>query len=168
MRRIYLIICFLLLAGAGATLQAQQFGEPDQSQRGPNRTWRDSGYYFVPTLVLFDVFGTTPAGGGIAAATVTFQSTDNSDLTFNGQATFFFRPSNLPPEVTIGEGTRGLAVILLPQDLLFCPDEEQEQGMGQDDPYFPLSLVGRFERIGLQWLDSPIMTSIQLNDFVVN
>lgn len=31
-----------------------------------------------------------------------------------------------------------------------------------------LALVGRFERIGLQWLNNPILMRIQLNDFVVN
>lgn len=166
MTRIYLTFCLFIIAGAA--LQAQHLEKDYKPQRGPNKTWRDSGYYFVPTLARFDVSSLTNGGQGITAATVNFQSTDNSDLSFNGQATFFFRPNNLPPGVTINAETIGFATILLPQDLLYCPDEEQEQGMGQDDPYFPLSLVGRFERIGLQWLDPPSMISIQLNDFVVN
>jgi len=166
MLRIYFTLFLLLVAGA--TLQAQQTDKDDKPQQGPTKTWRDSGYYFVPTLVRFNVLGVENGGQGITAAAVTFQSTDNSDLTFNGQATFFFRPNNLPGGITIGAGTNGLATILLPQDLLYCPDEEQEQGMGQDDPYFPLSLVGRYERISTQWLDQPILIGIQLNDFVVN
>ena len=48
------------------------------------------------------------------------------------------------------------------------PDEEEEQGMGQDDLYFPLSLVGCYERIVTMWLDDQILVGVQLNDFVVN
>ena len=155
-----------MLIGLGSALWAQNIKEENDILQGPEKEWRDSGYYFVPTLTVFSVFELTPAGNGIAAASVTFQSTDNSDLSFTGQATFFFRPNMLP--VTVGAGVQGVATLLLPQDLLFCPDEEQEQGMGQDDPYFPLSLVGRYERIGAQWLENPVMISVQLNDFVVN
>lgn len=166
MIRIYLSL-FLLLIG-GASLQAQHFDDLYNQLPGPTRTWRDSGYYFIPTIVRFEVLTQTIGPQGVASASVIFRSTDNSQLTFNGQAVFFYRPDNLPGGVNIAAGTRGLATVVLPQDLLYCPDEEEEQGMGQDDPYFPLSLVGCYERIGTMWLDDQILVGVQLNDFVVN
>jgi hypothetical protein len=168
MFRIYIILGFLMLAGAG--LQAQHFDElyNSEPQKGPEKTWRDSGYYFVPTLVRFEVFSLAAGPNGSGAAEVVFRSTDNSGLTFSGQASFLFRPNNLPAGTNIAVETRGLALVLLPMDLLYCPDDEQEQGMGQDDPYFPLSLVGQFERISGDWLDPPSLILVQLNDFVVN
>lgn len=167
MIRIFFILSILLIAGS--QLQAQHFDELYNKPKGPEKSWRDSGYYFMPNLVQFVILG--PAGSssqGVFGADVTFQSTDNSGLTFSGQATFYFRPNNLPEGTNIAVGTVGLATVLLPQDLLFCPDEEMEAGMGQDDPYFPLSLFGRYERIGPDWLDPPVMIMVQLNDFVVN
>lgn len=166
MFRLFLFLALLVLAGT--SLQAQHYDELYYGQMGQAKTWADSGYYFMPNLLRFDVLGPAAGPEGILAAEVFFRSTDNSGLTFSGQATFFFREENLPPGMTINAQTRGLATVLLPQSLLFCPDEEQEQGMGQDDADFPLSLVGRFERIGQQWLDAPVMIAVQLNDFLVN
>ncbi|WP_367389281.1 hypothetical protein [Lewinella sp. LCG006] len=166
MIRILLLLSVLFIAGT--SLQAQESGEFEKPRNGPEKTWRDSGYYFIPTIVRFRVIGLAPAGSGQAAADVVFSSTENSDLMFNGQATIIFIPANLPSEINFGMQTRGLATILLPQDLLFCPDDEGEQGMGQDDPYFPLFLAGQFERINGQWLTPSLWVGVQLNDFVVN
>ncbi len=166
MLRIFLFFCLLLILDT--SVQAQHFDDMYQPQVGPAKTWEDSGWYFMPTLTRFEIFGTGVSPQGIGTLSVTFESTDNSGLVFFGQALFFYREEDVPPGADLGIGTQGFATVLLPQDLLLCPDEEAEQGMGQDDPYFPLALVGRFERIGLQWLNNPILMRIQLNDFVVN
>lgn len=166
MLRILFFLCLFTIVGS--QIQAQHFDDLYQPQAGPEKTWEDSGWYFMPTLTRFEVFGTSVSPQGIGSLTVTFESTDNSGLIFFGQAVFFYREEDLPPEASFNLGTRGFATLLLPQDLLLCPDDEDEAGMGQDDPYFPLALVGRFERIGAQWLNNPVLIRVQLNDFVVN
>jgi hypothetical protein len=159
---------FAILLFTGLSLQAQHFDELYNRQMGQAKTWRDSGYYFMPNLVRFKILGPASGPQNVVAVDVNFQSTDNSGLMFSGQATFLLRPSTLPPDVTLAGQSQGLAIIMLPLDLLFCPDAAQEQGMGQDDPYFPLFLAGGFSRIGTQWLETPVSIMVQLNDFVVN
>lgn len=163
-----ILFCFLLITSLGSQLPAQHFDDLYQPQVGPAKTWEDSGYVIYATLTHFEVFGSGASPQGIGSLIVNIESTDNSGLMFFGQAVFFYREEDVPPGVMLNNGTDGFATVLIPQNLLFCPDEEAEQGMGQDDPYFPLALVGRFERIGDEWLDIPILMRIQLNDFVVN
>jgi hypothetical protein len=147
-------------------LQAQHF-DPLFKERS-NRTFRDSGYYFVPELVRFIIIGVNSNGSGNTGILVNFRSTDQSGLTYMGNAALFFREEDLPPEIQIEVGAKGFATILLPQDLLYCPSGEEEQGMGQDDPYFPLQLTGRIEKIGGVVPSTRIMVGVQLNDFIVN
>ena len=101
-------------------------------------------------------------------AQVSFNSTSNSGPTFTGLANIFIRQTDLPPGIDLETETICLSTLLLPRDLLFTGDDESEQNMGLDDPYLPLSTVGRLERYGETWLDPPIIIPVQLNELVVN
>lgn len=160
-----IIFSIVLFIGMGISTQAQHFDYLYSDNE--IKTWRDSGWYFMPQLIQYQIV-TVDNNSGIFSTNINFMSTDMSSLMFTGQATMFFREEDLPIGVNLEVGNRGLATVLFPQDLLFCPSPEDEQGMGQDDPYFPISLGGRIERIGQEVLDNPIQTPVQLNDFTVN
>ena len=160
-----IIFSIFILIGVGTISHAQHF-DPLYSENS-TRTWRDSGYYFMPQLTVYQIMSLENVSG-IFSANIDFVSTDMSSLMFTGQATLFFNEDDLPPGVNVKVGNRGLATILFPEDLLFCPSPEEEQGMGQNDPYLPQSLIGRLERIEDDTLDEPIQSSVQLNDFTVN
>ena len=132
------------------------------------RTWEDSGWYFVPEITNWKVAILGPGGSDVIQAIVNFRSSDESGLMYTGRAVFFVDPETLPNDVNIQEGTRGKATILLPEDILLCPSPSDEQGMGQNDPYFPLYLAGRLDRIGNNIPDDPIHITVQLNVFNVN
>jgi hypothetical protein len=159
-----IIITVLICFSTG--ISAQHF-DPNYNKNDA-KTWRDSGYYFVPELIKFIAIGISVNENGTINLVTNFQSTDNSGLTYTGNANLLFPSENLPPEIEIEIGSKGFATIIIPQDLLFCPDEDFEQGMGQNDPYFPLSLAGRIEKVNGIVPESPIMVSVQLNDFTVN
>jgi hypothetical protein len=160
-----IIFAIAFFTSVGFSAQAQHF-DPLFSENS-TRTWRDSGYYFMPHLIRFQITS-LDNNSGIYSINVNFLSTDMSSLMFTGQATIFFSEGDLPSGVDIEVGTRGFATVLFPQDLLFCPSPEEEQGMGQDDPYLPITLAGRIEKIAQVVLDDPIQSTVQLNDFTVN
>ena len=166
-----IIIVFTLFISAHLNLQAQHF-DPIFSDFGEvepvEKTWEDSGYYFVPTLVRFTIQDITTGPSDITSLDVLFQSTDMSSLMFTGQGAIFYRQDNIPPSLEIQTGTTGFATFLIPQSVLFCPSEEQEQGLGQEEALFPLSSVGRLNRIGAIMLPNPITILFQLNDLTVN
>ena len=159
-----LLITLLIFVFTG--LQAQHFN-PLYNKK-PAKNWRDSGYYFVPELLKFMVLEINTNPSGVVDFSIAFISTDQSGLTYTGSAILFYREDDLPAEISIEAGSKGFATILLPQDLLYCPSPEAEQGMGQDDPYFPLSLVGRIEKVDGIVPNEPTMVVVQLNDFTVN
>ena len=138
------------------------------SEMFAEKTWEDSGWYFVPTLVRFVIQDQLAIGNDLFATQVIFQSTDMSGLMFTGQALLLLPQNSFPAGFTPEAGQIGFASVLFPEDLLFCPSPEQEQGMGQNDPYFPLNLAGRLERINGQMPPNPIPMSVQLNDMTVN
>lgn len=161
-RYIFSIVLFIVI---GISAQSQHF-DSMYSDRD-TKTWKDSGWYFLPQLTLYQITD-LQMNSGIYSANINFRSTDMSSLMFTGQATIFFREEDIPVDVELEVGKRGFATVLFPEDLLFCPSPDAEQDMGQDDPYLPLSLAGRIERIGQILLDNPIQSSVQLNDFTVN
>jgi hypothetical protein len=131
------------------------------------RTWRDSGYYFIPELVEFQVrrWGVTPSG--TAGIKVDFAGSDASGLRYNGKALFLIDKSNLPSDFDVGQGSAGQATLLISEELLLCPSPAQEVGLGQNDPYFPLLLSGKLISIDGNALSSEIPIAVQLNDFRV-
>lgn len=130
------------------------------------RTWRDSGYYFIPELVDFKIGLVKETPTGTVGMKVTFSGSDVSGLRYRGNALFFIE-SPLSNGLNLERGNIGSASLLISEDLLLCPSPSQEIGLGQDDPYFPLQLSGELLSIQGESLPDKIPMRIQLNDFTV-
>ena len=171
MLRIYTLLSLFFIVGT-THLQSQHFDDLyniDTKLTGPTKWLRDSLFGFDPTLVrlrLDNIFSANPGEGVLVRGTI--ESTDNSGLTFVGRVNFYIRPIDLPAGIDLGIGDVLLSTMLIPRDLLFFGDDESEQNMGLDDPYLPLSTVGRLERYGETWIAPPIIIPVQLNELVVN
>jgi hypothetical protein len=161
-----ILITLIILAGFCFQMEAQRVDYLFDNDK--NRTWRDSGYYFVPELVFWNITSITLNPNGTVGATVVFRSTVMSELMYTGLAVFLYDPEDLPGMATLNVDDKGLATMLLPQDLLLCPTQETEDSMGLNDPYFPLFIPGRLDRIGPFIPADPIPILVQLNDFTVN
>lgn len=135
------------------------------------KTWRDSGYYFQlePVFWRAQRLGTT--AGGEVTITALFSSADPSSLRYRGRAIFQFDPALWPEDVTPARGVRGEALIAFPQDVLLCPSPEQEAGLGQNDPYFPLYTTGQIKKVegSVIYRDSLFLIpmSVQLRDMEI-
>ena len=163
---IHLPVVFLLCLSFQAGT-AQHFDPLYNTLDGP-RTWRDSGYYFQAEIILWKATNVIDNPNGNVVFSINFKSSDESGLTYSGQAGCFIDEEDLPEGFNINQGMKGKAIMFIPQDLLFCPPPDQEVDLGLDDPYFPLSLSGFLLRAGIQVPESPIPVTYQLNQFIVN
>ena len=136
------------------------------------KTWRDSGYYFQLEKVDWLAQNTFATAGGNVLINTTFSSSDPSSLQFTGQAQFRLRATAIPDTLfaMLSDLTGGQAIIAFPQDILLCPTADQETGMGQQDPYFPLYTSGRTTAMIYRdslFFNAQIRLSVQLQDFEV-
>ena len=131
------------------------------------RTWRDSGYYFIPELIDFQIGLVKQTPTGTVGMKVTFSGSDVSGLRYRGKALFFTEFAGGQDTQVFKRGNIGSATILISEDLLLCPSPAEEIGLGQQDPFFPLQLSGELLSIQGESLPEPIPIRIQLNEFTV-
>ena len=146
---------------------AQHFDPIYNIQEGEYRTWRDSGYYFMPELTdwrINNIFSNSSKTG----LAVSFTSSDEGGLMYTGKAILIINNDDLPAGINFSRRDTGSSLMMIPQDLLLCPSGEQEMNMGQDDPYFPLYLSGSIDQYNNTLIDSPVPITIQLNSMRVN
>lgn len=131
------------------------------------RTWRDSGYYFQIEFVDFRIqkLGVTPGGDG--KISVGFRSTDPSGQQYRGTAIFTLNLNSIPSDLTPGVGTLGKASMTIAQDVLICPSPEQEVGLGQNDPFFPLYYSGFILHLNGKMLETSIPIAVELRDMEI-
>ena len=161
-----LFIIFLLFVICKPSI-AQHFDPIYNVQEGEYRTWMDSGYYFVPELVSWDIkkiFGKSERTG----IKMNFSSSDESGLVYSGSAILIMENNDIPEDINFSRNQSGESLILFPQDLLLCPSPSAEMSMGQADPYFPIYLSGEINSYKGKILNIPIPVTVQLNNMRVN
>jgi hypothetical protein len=141
---ILLTYCFCFLFISESKTQHYDWNYNSQELR----TWRDSGYYFMPELVDFEIIrflGQQNGSVGFKTKITSINATNGLD--FLGIGVFVISPDELPDDLELSKGTKGKATLLIPLDLLFCPDDEQELNLGSNDPFFPLTLSAEINEV---------------------
>ncbi len=163
--KIRLLYIILLMAAANA-ISAQDNWDFKVFEKNA-RTWRDSGYYFQIEFVDFRIqkLGITPGGGG--KMSVVFRSTDPSGQQYRGNAIFTLNPNSIPSDLTPSVGTLGKASMTIAQDVLICPSPEQEVGLGQNDPFFPLYYSGFILQLNGKMLETSVPIAVELRDMEI-
>lgn len=159
LKYIAFILCFFFFIPESKT---QHFDEIYNVQE--LRTWRDSGYYFMPELVDFEVLkilGQQNGNFGVRTKITSINATNG--LSFTGVGIFVISPDEYPDGLNLSKGTTGVATLLIPLDILLCPDDEQELNLGTNDPYFPLTLSSEIHEVDGKSYQDIIWTYILQN-----
>lgn len=134
------------------------------------KTWRDSGYYFQLESIVWQTVRLGSASNDDMLILASFSSADPASLVFRGRAVFRFPMAEWPANITPARGMSGEGLIAFPQDVLFCPSPNQEVGLGQNDPYFPLYTTGFLTSVFLSpgtEQDLEIEVVVQLRDMEI-
>lgn len=163
--KIRLLYIILLMAAANA-ISAQDNWDFKVFEKNA-RTWRDSGYYFQIEFVDFRIqkLSLTPGGGG--KMNVVFRSTDPSGQQYRGSAIFTLNSNSIPSDLTPSVGTLGKTSMTIAQDVLICPSPEQEVGLGQNDPFFPLYYSGFILQLDGKMLETSVPIAVELRDMEI-
>lgn len=160
-----LLFIILLMAAANA-ISAQDNWDFKVFEKNA-RTWRDSGYYFQIEFVDFRIQKLGITSGGDGKISVGFRSTDPSGQQYRGSAIFTINANAIPADLTPNVGMLGKASMTIAQDVLLCPSPEQEVGLGQNDPFFPLYYSGFILQLDGKMLETSIPIAVELRDMEI-
>ena len=134
----------LILIGLHSAVQAQHFDPLYENNFEVNfeKTWEDSGYYFIPTLVRFQIVDIVPSSGNISGIVVQFRSTDASSIMFSGQASLFYRTQDVPGVINIDISIDGLAWIIFPKAYCSVLHPNKNKDLAKMIPISPSILLG--------------------------
>lgn len=162
------LLYILLLCCCCGTLSAQDGWDFKKMFKKHARTWEDSGYYFQIELIDLRVQKRGVTSGGNGKIRVGFRSSDPTGQQYRGTAIITFSPNQLPPNIGLEVGSKAKASIIIGQSLLTCPSPEEEAGLGQNDPLFPLYYSGFLLEVQGTPIANPTPLSIELIDLEIN
>jgi|GEM_PF-5567293 len=158
------LLYIVLLSCCSGTLSAQDGWDFKKMFKKHARTWEDSGWYFQIELIDLRIQKLGVTSGGDGKIRVGFRSSDSLGQQYRGTAVITFSPNQMPPDVDLEVGIRGRASMIIAQSVLVCPSPEEEVGLGQNDPLFPLYYSGFLLEVEGRPIANPTPLSIKLID----
>lgn len=161
------LLYIVLLSCCGGTLSAQDGWDFKKMFKKHARTWEDSGYYLQIEFIDIRVQKMGVTSGGDGKIRVGFRSLDPVGQQYRGTAVMTYAPNQLPPNLDIGVGTRAIASMIIGQSVLVCPSPEEEVGLGQNDPVYPLYYSGFLLEVQGNAIPNPTPLAIQVIDMEI-
>lgn len=161
------LLYILVLCCASGTLAAQDGWDFKKMFKKHARTWEDSGYYLQIEFIDIRVQKMGVTSGGDGKIKVRFRSSDPVGQQYNGTAIMTYAPGQLPPNLDLNVGTRAIVSMVIGQSVLICPSPEQEAGLGQNDPVYPLYYSGFLLEVEGNVIPNPTPLTIQLLDIEI-